>query len=141
MLTHLLSFDTLWTVDTFLSSMHYFVTLFLKRYLSDLIGGKYKALILWHLTSSTLRFNELKKLLSEATSRMLTLQLRELERDGLVAREVFPVVPPKVEYSLTKDGKSLFPILEAMHAWGTRRMKAEGRTANCSMNTKLDPKS
>lgn len=98
-----------------------------------LIGGKYKALLLWHLTDRTLRFNELRKLAPEATAKMLTQQLRELERDGLIVRTVYPVVPPKVEYALTEQGKSLFPILQAMYAWGAERMEQEGVKPCCSM--------
>lgn len=85
----------------------------------SLIGGKYKSLILWHLIGKTLRFNELSKLITSATPKMLTQQLRELENDGLINRIVYPVVPPKVEYSLTDFGKSIIPILEAMCSWGT----------------------
>lgn len=84
----------------------------------QLIGGKYKSLILWHLIGKTLRFNELSKLISSATPKMLTQQLRELENDGLINRTVYPVVPPKVEYSLTAFGESLIPILESMCSWG-----------------------
>ncbi|MDL2224851.1 helix-turn-helix transcriptional regulator [Eubacteriales bacterium OttesenSCG-928-M02] len=99
-----------------------------------LIGGKYKALLLWHLTDRTLRFSELQKLVPEATPKMLTQQLRELEAEGLIHREVYPVVPPKVEYSLTDLGKSLFPILEAMYHWGAARMEEAGLTPSCSMS-------
>ena len=76
----------------------------------DLIGGKYKALILWHLINSTLRFNEIGKLIPQATPKMLTQQLRELEADGLIIRTVYPVVPPKVEYALVnlEKASSLF---------------------------------
>lgn len=85
----------------------------------DLIGGKWKPLIIWHLgTKGTLRFNELKKLLPNATPKMLTQQLRELEADKLINRKVYPQVPPKVEYSLTDIGKSLMPILSMMCDWG-----------------------
>jgi len=98
-----------------------------------LIGGKYKALILWHLVGRILRFSELRKLVPEATPKMLTQQLRELEHDGLLTRTVYPVVPPKVEYSLTDKGNSLQPILEAMFDWGTLLLKEEGLEANCSM--------
>lgn len=98
-----------------------------------LIGGKYKALILWHLTTGVLRFSELQRLVSEATPKMLTQQLRELEHDGLITREVYPVVPPRVEYALTAEGESLFPILEAMYNWGSKRMRAEGLCPQCSM--------
>ena len=76
----------------------------------DLIGGKYKALILWHLIDTTLRFNEIGKLIPQATPKMLTQQLRELENDSLIIRTVYPVVPPKVEYSLSDFGKSIIPI-------------------------------
>ena len=72
-----------------------------------LIGGKYKALILWRLTDGTLRFSELQRIVTAATPKTLTTQLRELERDGLVARRVYAVVPPKVEYSLTERGRSI----------------------------------
>ena len=68
----------------------------------ELIGGKYKALILWHLSDSTLRFSELHKAISGATAKMLTQQLRELESQKLIHREVFPIIPPRVEYSLTE---------------------------------------
>ena len=98
-----------------------------------LIGGKYKALLLWHLTGRTLRFGQLSRLVPEATPKMLTQQLRELETDGLILRTVYPVVPPRVEYSLTELGKSLFPILEAMYAWGSALMEREGKTPECSM--------
>ena len=84
----------------------------------DLIGGKYKALILWHLINKTLRFNEISKLIPKATPKMLTQQLRELERDLLIIRVVYPVVPPKVEYSLSNLGKSIIPVLDAMCNWG-----------------------
>ena len=80
----------------------------------DLIGGKYKALILWHLAGKKLRFSELRKALANATPKMLTQQLRELESCKLIHREVYPVVPPKVEYSLTETGRSLLPILVAI---------------------------
>lgn len=100
----------------------------------SLIGGKYKALLLWHLTDGTRRFNELQKLIPEATAKMLTQQLRELESDGLIFRTVYPVVPPKVEYSLTERGKSLFPILEAMYKWGSSEMAKEGIEPDCSMS-------
>ena len=83
-----------------------------------IIGGKWKILILYHLCAGTQRFNELRRLLPDITQRMLTLQLRELEDDGIVHREVYPQVPPKVEYSLTAFGKTLIPVIEVMDAWG-----------------------
>ena len=83
------------------------------------IGGKYKAVILYHLIEDrVLRFHELQKYLPQATPKMLTQQLRELEKDGLIHREVYPVVPPKVEYSLTEFGRTLLPVINAMHEWG-----------------------
>ena len=84
----------------------------------ELIGGKWKGLALYHLMGSTIRFNELKRQMGDVTQRMLTKQLRELEADGLVMRKVFPVVPPKVEYSLTEKGESLRPIIMALKEWG-----------------------
>nr|WP_311769586.1 winged helix-turn-helix transcriptional regulator [Listeria immobilis] len=75
--------------------------------------------MLHYLTNYTLRFNELQKLVSKATPKMLTQQLRELERDGLISRKVYPVVPPKTEYALTDFGRSLTPILKALCDWGT----------------------
>ncbi len=98
-----------------------------------LIGGKYKALILWHLTNDTLRHGEIQKLIPQATPKMLTQQLRELESDNLLIRTVYPVVPPKVEYSLTEFGMSLKPILTAMYDWGTVYMKDNDFSVCCSM--------
>ncbi|MFH0780457.1 MAG: helix-turn-helix domain-containing protein [Pseudomonadota bacterium] len=82
------------------------------------VGGKWKASILWHLVKETMRFSELQRQFSDTTRKMLTQQLRELEADGLVHREVYPQVPPKVEYSLTEKGRSIYPILEKMCDWG-----------------------
>jgi DNA-binding HxlR family transcriptional regulator len=98
-----------------------------------LIGGKYKALILWHLVEGTLRFGQLQKLIPRATPKMLTQQLRELESDNLVIRTVYPVVPPKVEYSLTEFGLSLKPILNALYQWGAGYMEDNGLVISCSM--------
>lgn len=98
-----------------------------------LIGGKYKALILWHLTGQVLRFGELRKLVVEATPKMLTQQLRELESDGLIVRTVYPVVPPKVEYTLSEKAKGIRPILEGMYVWGSELLREEGIMPNCSM--------
>lgn len=88
-----------------------------------LIGGKYKAVILWHLMSQTLRYSELHRRMPKATDKMLAQQLRELEKDGLIYRKVYPVVPPKTEYSLTDFGKSLTPILDEMCSWGEQYLK------------------
>lgn len=84
----------------------------------DVLAGKWKILILWYLRSETKRFNELQKLLPRTTQKMLIQKLRELEDDGIVHREVYPVVPPKVEYSLTEYGKTLKPILKQLYLWG-----------------------
>ena len=85
----------------------------------SIIGGKWKMLVLWHLgKEGTKRFGELKALMPGITQRMLVNQLRELEDHLIVHREVYPVVPPKVEYSLTEQGRSLMPILDAMYEWG-----------------------
>ena len=99
----------------------------------DMIGGKYKALILWHLAEKKLRFSELRKVLSNATPKMLTQQLRELESCKLIHREVFPVVPPKVEYSLTETGRSLLPILVAMRDWGAQYLRKKDQEPCCFM--------
>ena len=102
----------------------------------DMIGGKYKSLILWHLLDATLRFGELRKLIAQATPKMLTQQLRELEADHLVTRTVYPVVPPKVEYSLTDTGRSLLPILDAMYNWGAGYMHSNGYQISCTMKSR-----
>lgn len=104
----------------------------------ELIGGKYKALILWHLADGKLRFSELRKAISGATAKMLTQQLRELESDDLVHREVFPVIPPKVEYSLTETGRSLMPILVAMRDWGAGYLRGKD-TEPCCFMMRTDP--
>lgn len=99
----------------------------------EMIGGKYKALILWHLLDATLRFGELRKLIPQATPKMLTQQLRELEASGLLSRAVFPVVPPKVEYSLTELGRSIRPVLFGIYDWGVDYLKRSGTEVCCSM--------
>src|SRR5262245_40506504 len=83
----------------------------------DLVGGKWKPLILWRLASGTLRFGQLQRALPGVTQRMLTLQLRELERDGLVTRTVYAEVPPRVEYALTEPARGLLPVMESMGQW------------------------
>jgi DNA-binding HxlR family transcriptional regulator len=104
-----------------------------------MIGGKYKSLILWHLIDATLRFGELRKLIPQATPKMLTQQLRELEADNLIARTVYPVVPPKVEYALTDLGRSIHPILSAMYEWGADYLTRSGLQVNCSMSAPARP--
>jgi DNA-binding HxlR family transcriptional regulator len=82
------------------------------------IGGRWKVLVLHYLLEDTKRFNELHRLLGGISPRTLTKQLRELERDGIIRRKVFPVIPPRVEYSLSSLGKSLEPVLSSMGDWG-----------------------
>ena len=96
----------------------------------DLIDGKWKAIIIYHLLDGTLRFNELNRRLSKITHRMLTRQLRELEQVGVVNRTIFAEVPPRVEYTLTPHGRSLEPVIRALWIWGDaylarRREKSE----------------
>ena len=86
----------------------------------DVIGGKWKSVALYHLLNRPLRFNQLRRMMPDVTQRMLTLQLRELERDGLVQRTVYPVVPPHVEYRLTPTGRTLEPMLLMLRNWGKR---------------------
>ncbi|MEE4569889.1 helix-turn-helix domain-containing protein [Paenibacillus polymyxa] len=90
----------------------------------SLIGGKWKLLILYQLmTHQTIRFNELQKMLTPITHRTLTRQLRELEDSGLINRVTYPIVPPKVEYSLSEKGKSLTTILSQLEDWGLNHME------------------
>lgn len=84
-----------------------------------LISDKWKVLILRDLLGGTLRFGELRRSLGSVSQKVLTANLRQMERDGLVHRKVYPEVPPRVEYSLTETGKSLRPVLEAMRDWGS----------------------
>lgn len=90
--------------------------------LQAMISGKWKIYILWLLAERTWRFNELQRQLGDVTQAMLTRQLRELERDGLLVREVFPEVPPRVEYSLSPLGRSLSPLLKKMYQWAGKHM-------------------
>jgi DNA-binding HxlR family transcriptional regulator len=94
----------------------------------DLIGGAWKGVILYHLTNERmLRFNEMRRKLKGVTQRMLTKQLRELEQSGLVVRTVFAEVPPRVEYRLSEQGKSLRPVIRALQAWGESYLVAQVR--------------
>lgn len=95
----------------------------------DLIGGKWKALLLWHLSQGVLRFNELARIFPDMSQKMLTQQLRDLEEDGLLQRTVYPQIPPKVEYALTEFGSTLIPVLQEMNKWGTAYAEAAGRKA------------
>lgn len=89
----------------------------------ELIGGKWKGVILYHLMEKTYRFGELKRMMPGITQHMLTKQLRELEADGIVCRKVYAEVPPRVEYSLTETGKSLEDILLKMREWGQKHFE------------------
>lgn len=89
----------------------------------EVIGGRWKVLILRELFEGVKRFGQLQRALNGITQKMLTQQLRELEADGIIHREVYRQVPPKVEYSLKPRGESLKPILEAMHLWGMEHLK------------------
>ena len=99
----------------------------------ELIGGKYKALILWHLSEGKLRFSQLRDQIKGVTPKMLTQQLRELEAQSLIHREVFPIVPPRVEYSLTELGQSLMPLLVAMRDWGSSYLRSKNTEPCCFM--------
>lgn len=95
----------------------------------DLVGGKWKPLILYRLRDGTMRFGELQRAMPNVTQRMLTLQLRELERDGLVVRTVYAEVPPKVEYTMTEPARGLLPIMEALGHWVIANQAELGRPA------------
>lgn len=84
----------------------------------DLIDGKWKGVILYHLQEGRLRFSELRKRMPRITQRMLTKQLRALEVDGLITRKVYPEVPPRVEYALSETGERLRPVIDVLRAWG-----------------------
>lgn len=99
----------------------------------SLIGGKYKALILWRLMEGPMRFSQLARIVTGATPRTLTRQLRELEEDHLVHRHVYAEVPVRVEYSLTPQGESIYPILASMYRWGSGYLKAHGKKVGCDM--------
>ncbi|HYY57743.1 MAG TPA: helix-turn-helix domain-containing protein [Pyrinomonadaceae bacterium] len=90
----------------------------------EVIGGKWKGTILYRLLDGKKRFNELKRMFPSLTQRILTQQLRELERDGIIHREVYAEVPPRVEYSLTEQGRTLKPVLELLREWGVNNVNA-----------------
>lgn len=98
----------------------------------DYLGGRWKTVVLWYLIKETKRFSELKRLIPTITEKMLSLQLKQLEKDGLVHRELHAAVPPRVEYSLTDDGRTLVPLLKAMSNWGLKkaRLAEEGTLAD-----------
>ena len=96
------------------------------------LGGKYKAIIVWHLKrAGVMRFSELQKAIPQATAKMLSQQLREMEADGMVNRQLFPVIPPKTEYSLTELGQSSASMIDAMSDWGHLYFKYLGLPDPC----------
>ena len=100
----------------------------------NIIVGKWKPIILLHLfENGTMRFNELKRKMPGITQKMLTQQLRELEGEDLVHREVYPQVPPKVEYSITEYGQSIEPVLEVMHEWGLAHLLHKQKSKRASI--------
>jgi DNA-binding HxlR family transcriptional regulator len=91
-----------------------------------IVGGKWKVLILWHLIDTPQRYGALRRLMPAITEKMLIRQLRELERDGIIGRSVHQVVPPRVEYSVTDYGQSLYPVLDALCKWGSSHLGFAG---------------
>jgi DNA-binding HxlR family transcriptional regulator len=106
----------------------------------DVVCGKWKAIILWHLQEKTLRFGELNKIMPDVSRKMLTQQLRELEKDGLIHREAYREVPPKVEYSLTPYGRDLKPTLEMMYVWGVNHIDVKAGAETGVANELYDQK-
>jgi DNA-binding HxlR family transcriptional regulator len=100
---------------------------------ASFIGGKWKTVVLWYLRKDKKRFKELKDVIPDITDKMLSLQLRALEEDGLVKRTLYPEVPPRVEYELTQEGKSLIPVLEALAEWGRTKAKKDGKMVKVSL--------
>ena len=92
----------------------------------DVVGGKYKAQIIYELIGGTRRYHEIQKAIPQAAPRMLSKQLKELEEDGVINRVLYPVVPPRTEYSLTEFGSSLVPIVEALCKWGEHYFELAG---------------
>lgn len=93
----------------------------------DFIGGKWKTVVIWYLRNGKKRFSELKAHIPDITDKMLSIQLKALEQQGIVQRQVYAEVPPRVEYSLTIEGLSLVPVVEAIAQWGRDKAEKEGR--------------
>ena len=89
----------------------------------DMFGGKWKGLVLWNLNNGTMRYGELRRAIPKITQKMLTKTLRDLESHKLIERKVYAVVPPKVEYSIREEAKSLIPILQSIQDWGDSMIK------------------
>jgi DNA-binding HxlR family transcriptional regulator len=101
------------------------------------IGGKWKTVVLWYLKNGKKRFSELKKHIPDITEKMLSLQLKTLEEDGIVKRTLYPEVPPRVEYELTDFGKTLLPMLEEIALWGRNLSEKEGKIVSRSEVIKI----
>jgi DNA-binding HxlR family transcriptional regulator len=99
------------------------------------IGGKWKTVVLWYLRKDKKRFSELRKLIPHITEKMLSLQLKDLEQDGIVTRKVYKEIPPKVEYYLTDFGKTLIPMLEEIALWGRNLATEKGKTVDKEKKT------
>lgn len=97
----------------------------------DIVGGKYKAIIIYHLISGTMRYSEIQRAIPQATPKMLSQQLKELEADGIINRVLYPVVPPKTEYSLTELGQTIVPIVQSLCDWGENYFKLIGIPNPC----------
>lgn len=106
----------------------------------DFIGGKWKTVVLWYLRKGPKRFSELKKHIPGITEKMLSLQLKELESDGIIGRKIYPEVPPRVEYFFTEEGKSLIPVLEEIAAWGRAMGKKYGKVEEIKREKKIKSK-
>ncbi|MBL7752050.1 MAG: winged helix-turn-helix transcriptional regulator [Chitinophagaceae bacterium] len=104
----------------------------------DYIGGKWKTVVLWYLRKDKKRFSELKKLIPGITEKMLSIQLKQLEQDGLIGRKIYGEVPPRVEYSLTDFGKTLIPMLEEIAKWGRHLGEQDGEMVEVKSNAKKE---
>ena len=101
------------------------------------IGGKWKTVVLWYLRKDKKRFSELKRLIPNITEKMLSLQLKDLEKDGIIKRKIYPEVPPKVEYYLTDFGKTLIPMLEEIALWGRSLARSKGKMVDKESKEKV----
>jgi DNA-binding HxlR family transcriptional regulator len=100
------------------------------------IGGKWKTVVLWYLRKDKKRFSELRRLIPNITEKMLSLQLKDLEHDGIVSRKLYAEVPPRVEYFMTDFGKSLIPMLEEIARWGRGLAESKGKLIDKEIKTK-----
>lgn len=98
----------------------------------EVIGGKWKGIILFHLLTERRRFSDFRRLMPEIAQRTLTRQLRDLESEGIISRTIYPVMPPKVEYDLTEYGKTLEPVILACKVWGTQHLQRAPQAADAT---------